>query len=424
MVFINYLIKKQSKNLLQLLIFILVSNFAIGQTTFSLENAIKTAKENNPNLKSEFFNTEIAQSDVVTAKLRPNPKFNNQSLFLLNSNDFYPNTSSGFDRQNRQIWWQVTKVFQLTGQRKNKIELADKNYILSNKNYKKAEHSVLYEVANKWLDVWYNQRQLFLLTEAKKNIDSLVYINQLKSDKQVITKTELYRTQLLSSQYELQIKTFSQQFSNEQKNLSYLLGQKESVKIDTVANFMYLKIPEKFKDIQTHALENRDDVEAVKATLEVSKTNVKLQKALAIPQPELGLIYNPQNAVPYFGIYGTIELPFFDRNQGEIRKSKFLQKQAEQSLESVHQQITVETQTSYDLFMVQQGNIEKYSNILKQSNTILKSVKYAYMRGGTTIVDFLEAQRSWLDVQQQYSDALYQYRKAYIELVFASGFNI
>jgi hypothetical protein len=50
MVFINYLINKQRKNLLQLLFFILLSNFAIGQTTFSLENAIKTAKENNPNL--------------------------------------------------------------------------------------------------------------------------------------------------------------------------------------------------------------------------------------------------------------------------------------------------------------------------------------------------------------------------------------
>jgi cobalt-zinc-cadmium efflux system outer membrane protein len=48
-------------------------------------------------------------------------------------------------------------------------------------------------------------------------------------------------------------------------------------------------------------------------------------------------------------------------------------------------------------------------------------VRYSYLKGSTTIIDLLEAQRSWLDTRQQYYDTEMQYRKATIELLFVTG---
>ena len=59
--------------------------------------------------------------------------------------------------------------------------------------------------------------------------------------------------------------------------------------------------------------------------------------------------------------------------------------------------------------------------MLAQSEQIRESVKYSYLKAGTTIIDFLEAQRSWLDTKQQYTDAVFQYRKAYIQLLYSTG---
>ena len=155
--------------------------------------------------------------------------------------------------------------------------------------------------------------------------------------------------------------------------------------------------------------------------IDVANSNIKLQKSLALPQPELGMIYNPQNTIPYIGFYGTIDLPFFARNQGQIKKSYLIKEQNEQALSRIEGTIEREVSIAYNNYLTQQTNIENYKKILVQSEKILNSVKYAYLKGGTTIIDFLEAQRSWLDTRQQYYDTEMQYRQATVQLLFVTG---
>jgi len=98
-----------------------------------------------------------------------------------------------------------------------------------------------------------------------------------------------------------------------------------------------------------------------------------------------------------------------------------LKQQAEQALRATETQAQTEILTAYKSYVTQKQNLQNFNQLLTQSQTILNSVKYSYLRGGTTIIDFLEAQRSWLDTQQQYYDVLGQYRQSYIDLLYASG---
>ena len=52
---------------------------------------------------------------------------------------------------------------------------------------------------------------------------------------------------------------------------------------------------------------------------------------------------------------------------------------------------------------------------------VLGNVRYNYLRGGTNIIDLLEAQRSWLDSQQQYNNMMSDYRKSYVQLLYSLG---
>jgi cobalt-zinc-cadmium efflux system outer membrane protein len=198
------------------------------------------------------------------------------------------------------------------------------------------------------------------------------------------------------------------------------MGTADSVQVDTADQFAFA-FPSQMDAIVQEALQSRTDIQAIKSTMDVADANIKLQKSNALPTPELGLIFNPQNKVNYMGVYGTIEIPVFYRNQGEIRKSEIVKQQAEQDLRATETQIQTEILTAYKSYQTQKQNVQNFNQLLTQSQTILNSVKYSYLRGGTTIIDFLEAQRSWLDTQQQYYDLLQQYRQSYIDLLNASG---
>ena len=398
-----------------------LSTGSFSQSTFSLKQAVQEAKINNLFLRTAHYNIGIAETDIISAKLRPNLVLNNQSLQLMNSK-YFPKGSEQFNPINRQVWWQITKPIRLPYQRKYRIELAQQNVLLEQNHYLELQRNLAFDVANQWLETWVLKTKLDLFLDAQHNIDSLVKISELRLKNLVITRTDLIRTKLIAEQYNLQIRNVTQSYINELNRLKLLIGTSDSLSIDNNDLAEPLAVQAYLPDSLINlGLSNRTDVRTAKSFIDVSQTNIRLQKAQAYPVPELGMIWNPQNTVPYLGFFGTVQLPIFSRNQGEIAKSQLVKQQAESGLQTLQQRITTEVQTSYQSYRTQRENLMKYETILAQSETVLNSVRYAYLKGGTTIIDFLEAQRTWFDTRQIYYDAVVSYRKSYIQLLFSTG---
>src|SRR5690554_3658 len=407
------------KHLFFFLTFSFVTIHVAAQEVYTLQEALKTAKTQNQMLKSEQYEIEFAKSDVLSAKLRLNPTLENESIQLMKRSEFANNTH-WYDGQNREFFWHISKPFQWAGQRKNTIDVANKSLLFTEEEYANVERELFLEVALKWLEVWTTQKQLQIIQTAKNNIDSLTDINQRRYQNQVITQTDLFRTELLAKQYEIQLKSALQETSNLQKELGFLLGLQEAAQVDTITNFIF-EIPESMDSLLSKSLEERSDIRSARQLIDISESNVKLQKSLAIPQPELGVIFNPMNAVPYMGISFSIDIPFFDRNQGERKKSFQLQEQAQSRLLNVQKQIETEIAIAHANYTLQQENIVQFQELLLQSETILENVKQAYLLGGTTIIDFLEAQRSWLEIQQEHYEAQQAYIESHVQLLYATG---
>lgn len=401
-----------------LLSFVLCSPVT-AQNIYTLQKSLQTARANNPYLKTEQLNIGITQADTITAKLFPNPVLENEQYFLTNPNNLVPGTDL-FNRQNFQMLFKYMQAVPIAGQRRNQIELARKNVTVSKYGYAELERNIFTDVANNWLDVWVAQKKMEIIETAKRNIDSLVFTNQVRYKNQVITQTDLYRTELLVKQYEIQLKNALQDVTNKLKELKFLLGVEENIVIDQADDFMWQAFPQ-LDSLLQFSLKNRSDAQLSISLIDASEANIKLQKSISIPQPQIGFVYSPQNSISYLGPSFTLSLPFFDRNQGEIKKSFMFKYQAEQQLFAVQSQLQTEISTAYASYQRQQQNIQDFQNILQQSQTILDNVKYAYLKGGTTIIDLLEAQRSWLETQQQYFDAMQQYRQSYIQLLYATG---
>jgi cobalt-zinc-cadmium efflux system outer membrane protein len=397
----------------------LLSQICWAQQEFSLQKALAVAKQNNLLLKSERRNIDQAQADVITAQLKMNPTLNNQSLQLMSPSHMAGN-SFWYQNANRQVWWQFTKQFQVAGQRENKIDFAKKNVATAEKNLIEYERNLYLDVANKWLEIWTLRKQGRIVQEAKDNIDSLVLINKLRLKNQVITETDLLRAELLANTYLIQQQTFQKEEQSKCLELKNLMGVDNPVQVDLSDAFMNFST-ENVDSLIQYAFANRGDYLSVQSTIASAEANIKLQKSLAIPKPELGFIWNPQNSIPYFGLYATMPLPFFNKNQGDIQKSIVQKEQYAAASAGVAQQIKTEITVAVQRLKSQQQNLQHFSGILKKSAQILSNVKYAYLKGGTTIIDFLEAERSWLDNQHQYNDILQAYQQNYLQLLFTTG---
>ena len=407
-------------NAASFLILVILSGPLAAQSSYTLQTAVISAKANSPILKAQGYNVDLAKGNLITAKLHTNPALNNQSLQLMDSK-YYPPGSERFSAVNRQVWWQLTKPFVLPAQRRYRIDVAAQNVMLFQKGYGEVVRNFSSDVAHQWLNAWIIKSRLELLNEAYNNIDSLVKINRARLRNQVITQTDLMRTQLLSEQYRLQIINAQKDFKNEVLRLKFLLGARDSVDVDITANIETMTIPETIDTLLAQASRERTDVQAANLAVTLAQSNIKYQKSMVWPQPELGMIWNPQNTIPYLGFFGTIKVPLFDRNQGEIEKSKYLQLQAEEGVRSAQLKLSTEVNAAFLTYQIEKENLKKYDLMLTQSDQVLENVRYAYLKGGTTIIDFLDAQRSWFDTRQLFLNARLSYFQSYIQLLYVTG---
>ncbi|GAB4040327.1 hypothetical protein GCM10028774_44560 [Spirosoma jeollabukense] len=403
---------------------------ASAQVTLTLQQTLQQVRTNSPALRVERLNINAAQADQVTANLRPNPVINNQTLLQLTP---IPGGESAgmLNRQRRQFWLQATKEFDIHHKREYRSRFAEASTNLAVRSVAETERSLLFDAANRFLDAWYARVQLALLQRAKANVDTLVQLNKVRLKNLVITSTDLTRTQLISDQYDIQTRTAQQELRNRLNELRLVVGATDSINValnDSIVNppfttplRLYPTVKASEDSLLRLAATTRTDVRVAEANLEAARRNVDLQQVLAKPRNEAGLIWNPQNAVPYAGVFLTLELPVYSRNQGEIQKSRVLQEQAGQAADLVQIRIRSEVETAYQSFMISRQNIDRYVGIRRDADQVLASVRYAYLRGATTLIDLLQAQTSWFDTQTAYYQTLYTYRQNYVRLLYVTG---
>lgn len=140
--------------------------------------------------------------------------------------------------------------------------------LFTEEEYANVERELILEVTLKWLEVWTTQKQLQIIQTAKNNIDSLTDINQRRYQNQVITQTDLFRTELLAKQYEIQLKSALQETSNLQKELGFLLGLIEAAQVDTITNFIF-EMPESMDSLLSKSLEERSDIRSARQLIDI-----------------------------------------------------------------------------------------------------------------------------------------------------------
>jgi cobalt-zinc-cadmium efflux system outer membrane protein len=397
----------------------------------TLRDSLELARKNNPFYIAEQYNLAIAKGDVTTAKLLPNPILNNQIIVMQNGFDNYNPILDPFSKnpggsawlaRNRQDWLQITMKIPVAGQRKYSIELAIKKLQLSQQNLAEFERNLLYIVANKWIDVWFTSEKLNIIKRSKQYSDELLKINEIRLRNQVITQAEFLRTQNVVEQYDANFAVAEQAYKNETRNLQFLSGSQNPIRIALEDNtLLYDIVPDDSKYLLKYALENRADIVANKVSQEAAQININLQEAHAYPQPEVGFIYNPQNTQPYIGTYVTIPIPINNRNQGEIQQSKAELGQVKSIQDALEQKTQAEILNALGEYEVAKVNYEKFKKIFQTSEKVLETVRYSYLKGGTTIIDYLDAQRSWFNSQILYYESIFNFRKSFIQLQYVTG---
>ena len=182
----------------------------------------------------------------------------------------------------------------------------------------------------------------------------------------------------------------------------------------------------------TEAQNNRADVLAALQNTQVAKKMVQLAKANRVADLGIGVglgyasyDYNIVAPTPSFtqvsaGI--SIPLRFSNKYAGQLKMAHYAGLQAELLYKQVEVQIQVEvTQAYYNYITVRQQVNEFNNGLLTEAKKVRDGKIYSYQRGATSLLEVLNAQRTYNDIQQKYYETIYNYATALVQLERAAG---
>jgi len=392
----------------------------------NFQDAEKQFLENNLQLLAQKYNIESTRALIAQAKLWDNPVLStDQNIYDGGSKKFfYHNSNLG----QGQVFVQLSQVFQTAGKRGKQVAVAKDNAQVKEAAFSDLMRNLRYNLQLDFsqLATLIEQYQVYGLEIATAT--NLVNGIQKSYDAGNTSMKDLIRLKALLFGLQNDRIENSKQINDLQTELKTLLGVKETtyitpILVDQQSHPVRLDIPA----LIGQAENNRADYLQNKYQLNSATHDLAYQKALAAPDITVGVAYdkNSSYAPNYYGLQIGLPLPFFNRNQGNIKSAEYTLKSQENLVKDNDLRLKNEVvaavkqyELTQELFTTQQSEFnDQYDKLF---GAMMKSFKDRQI-GLIEFVDFFDTYKDTkLKIIQQQNNL----QKAIADLNFATGTTV
>jgi len=189
-----------------------------------------------------------------------------------------------------------------------------------------------------------------------------------------------------------------------------------------LGDLAYQPLKAHVEDLQAQALRERPDFRAAELAITAANSQILLAKANAKVDVNGTYDFTHVSGENTASIFANFELPIFNRNQGEIARTAHALTQAQEQELSASDTVVSDVGNAYEAVKSNDEVIQLYmSGYLKQAQDSRDISEYAYKRGAASLLDFLDAERSYRSTQLAYRQALASYMTAVEQLKEAMG---
>ena len=387
----------------------------------TLDQAIDLALKHNHSLQAARTMISQNQALEITANLRPNPVglIDEQYLPFFSPAAFthdYVNTSAVFDLG-------FSYLIERGKKRQWRYQAARDQTAVTTATVTDNERVLTANVAQQFIGALLAKANMELAEQDLKGFQQTVDISQASFNAGAMSEGDLIKIKLQLLQFQMDLSAAKLAQVQALATLRQLIGfdaVPESYQVD--GDLTYETLHLNLDDLKMVALRARPDLHA--AVLGVTAAQSQFSLAKANGKQDLGttFTYNHLGGVNTGSLFFNMQIPIFNRNQGEIARTRYAITQS-QELSSEQASIALtDVGNAYEALHTADEVVTLYqSGYLKQATESRDISQYAYQRGATTLLDFLDAERSYRATELAYRQALASYMSSLEQLRQAVG---
>lgn len=392
-----------------------------GTVLITLDQAIQMAIQHNHNLRAARTLIQQDKAEETTANLRPNPVLLSDAIFLP---VFQPSNLTSDYLDNTAQWdLGVSYLFERGKKRQHRLRAAEDQTAVAQSQVADNERTLTYSVASQFINVELAESTLQLATQDLKGFQNTVNIAEERYKAGDIGEDDFLKIKLQLLQFQTDVSAAELSRAQGLSDLRQLLGY-ESVdpNYDVAGSFKYEPVNGALEDFQAKALKDRPDLQEAQLGVTAAKSQYALQKANGKRDITGEINYTHLAYLNDISLFGQMQMPIFDRNQGEIARAGVGITQAQEQEMFASGQVLTDVRDAYENLRANDKIVNLYrAGYLDEAQQSLQISQYAYTRGAASLLDFLDAERSYRTTQLGYRQALASYLQALEQLREAVG---
>jgi len=289
----------------------------------TLPEAEKMFLDSNFQLLAARYDIDASKAQIIQARLWPNPNFSiGHTLYSGTLKQFFPvgindETNAG-----------LSQLILLAGKRNKQVKLAQANAQLTEYQFFDLMRTLKYTLRTDFFRIYYLQQSAKVYDEEIKALQQIVNAFNEQAGKGYIAEKEVIRIRAQLYSFQSEYSDLVNQVNDVQSELRLILQVKPTVFINPVTDSAVLdKLdPAQYplNTLMDSAYRNRTDLQIARTNTNISRLNYEYHKALAVPDLSLCVVYDEAGSFlnNYVGVGASIDLPFFNRNQGNIKSAR------------------------------------------------------------------------------------------------------
>ena len=397
------------------------ADFTNGYEPIGFIQYLNLVGQNNLGYIAEKFNVKIADANVISQKVFPDPEL----------------TVSAYDNQERSL--QLGRGFgfdldynlELGGKRSSRIRLAKSEAEMAEILLEGSFRELRADAAISFLESLKQKGLLEVKRESYNAMKQLYEYDSLRFKAGEINETDMRQTKLEAAALLNEVYSQEADYKSSMAELCELAGRAPNIllmphDIETL-HAMSLQQTVSLPELYAAAIDNRTDLTAAMKQKEISTNQLKLTKAERAIDLGLNAGYDINAEVrneiapvpPFRGVRAgvTVPLRFSNINRGTVKASQYTVEQSEIEYAAIELQIQKEVSQAFFNYESMQKQLSQYSlTILDDAKKVYDGILFKYRSGETNLLDVMVAQRTYNDIREKYVETLFDYASSIVEL--------
>ena len=393
------------------LLFLLLAGKMCAQQvagTLTLKEAEQRFLERNLSLIAERYNIDMAQAQVLQAKLFENPVISLEQNVYNRLNGKY----FDFGKEGEAVV-EIEQVIHLAGQRNKQVRLEKINKEIAEYQFEEVMRTLRQELNEKFVEVYFLSKSIAIYEKEVNSLQVLLGGMKIQQEKGNISLMEISRLESMLFSLRKEKNERENDLLTTRGELNLLLNLPEDTQVQLSLDEEVLQQLDlsqlSFADLKA-IINERPDQKIARSTVNASRANLKLQKSMAFPEFSVKGNYDRVGNFinDYFAIGVSLSVPIFNRNQGNIKAARFSIQQAGVQQEYAANRADMELFTAYT-------SLEKATQLYQSTNTdlerniekLITGVNENFTRKNISLLEFIDYYDSYKEICIQ----LYEIKK-------------